>query len=143
MKRSKICLQIAAWSFILLGAGHLASHLSFTFSNAPKPEILQAMHGFIVPVPGSQVDLLSLHEGFSLMMGVLFMAFGTLNLLSTKPGDPVVADCRAPIYLNILVAAVAVLLSVRYFFIVPILLSGVSLACYAAALVTMEKPAPQ
>jgi len=123
--------KVGSWSFILVGVGHLAT-ATFAPSTPEKVQITQTMKEFPITMLGTDSNLLLFHEGFSLMMGVLLMGYGVLSLLhARKLGFPE----KEVIWVNILISLVALILSMKYFFIVPTSLLGLALLCFSMTLV--------
>ena len=135
MRRVRILFQIGAWSFILLGMGHLGSQIAFMLSSDPLPPVIQAMSEFIAPLPGSSIDLLSLHNGFSLMMGILLVAVGVLNLFvcGLVPDFPLRSG--RVIAFNIGLSALTLLIAIKFFFLVPVVFSLFALVFYSGAFI--------
>lgn len=130
MKCLLIVFKVGSWSYILVGLGHLVTSMSVPVT-AERVEIIQAMKDFPIVMLGTESNLYLFHEGFSLMMGFLLFAYGLLNLLVVRKNKIPSKDIIA---VNIVVSLVALALSIRYFFIVPIFFLGTALLCFAIAL---------
>lgn len=131
MHWEKLLYQIGCWAFILLGVGHLLTHWL-----APRSAEQEAMHAvmrqFAVRLPGSDGNLYQYHIGFSAMMGALLVAYGAQALLVLTiqpPGWQISTRLWA---LHSGVAALSTLLSVVFFFAVPVVFMTV--ACTAFGL---------
>ncbi len=118
----------------MLGLGHLISHMVLVFSPRAKPPVVQAMQEFIVLMPGRKIDLLSLHHGFSLMMGILFVAFGGMSLFFPKMDTSFPSRSAPVIGLCLGVSVITLAVSVKFFFIVPVFFSLLSLVSFGAAM---------
>ena len=68
---------------MLLGLGHGMSELVMGGREPPESAVaaVAAMKESRISMPGRGVSLFMLLRGFSLMMGLLLMGYGTLNLL--------------------------------------------------------------
>ena len=130
---AEVLLLIASAAFVLLGLAHTLSELVMGAREPPEAAAaaLAAMKEARIAMPGRQVSLFMFMRGFSLMMGVLLMGYGTLNLL--LPSD--VALSLPVLGLNVAVATLSLALAIRYFFAFPIVGTLVSLTCFSSALV--------
>ncbi len=131
MNSSPMLYRAGCWSFILVGIGHLVT--SRLIPNTPeRDKMVEEMKNFSISLSGSESNLYLFHEGFSLMMGVLLIGFGALNLsfleASTTPRKRVVL-------VAVMVSFISLLISINYFFIVPVLLLLIASFCFLAALV--------
>lgn len=137
MKISKISYKIASWSLIVVGIGHLLTDL--TQPKTPiQMEFILKMKEFQFELLGTQSDAFSFHQGYSIMMGIFLFAYGLLNLFIVKN------ITKAPTPLNILIlnsslCFVAHLVSLKYFFIIPIICTGVAFIGFSTAIFTQNK----
>ena len=80
MNVKKTSSKIASWSLILVGIGHTITDLT-----SPKSEtqidFIQKMKEFPIEIMGTETNIFSFHQGFSLMMGLLLFGYGLLNIL--------------------------------------------------------------
>ncbi|GEM_PF-3529057 len=126
--------HIGSWTIAVLGAGHIGVDLAMR-AKVGAPAIEQQMAEFQVPLPGPiQRSLRDFHIGFSMMMGVLLIAFGTLNGILVSQVGAAVAGSATFAGFNAAVCAVTFVLAYRFFFIVPVVASAVATACFAGAL---------
>lgn len=125
MNYSKNGYKIACWSFILVGTGHIFTDL-FGPKTPDQNEFIQTMKDFTIQLAGTETSIFSLHQGFSLTMGALLIAYGLLNLLILRNNHPT-SPATNILMLNILISVACVVLSALFFFTVPIVLT--SLAC--------------
>ncbi|AWV97091.1 LIC_13387 family protein [Arcticibacterium luteifluviistationis] len=133
MKITSLSHKIASWSLILGGIGHTTAALSNP-KTAELNELLSTMKAFTTHLLGSEVNMFSFHQGFSLMMGLLLFGYGALNLLILK--NNVQAQMPSNILiLNIIISLVSVVLSVKYFFLIPIVLTGMAFLGFSISLV--------
>jgi hypothetical protein len=114
--------KIASWSLVLVSIGHTITYLTAPVTEGQK-ELILKMKEFSTIMLGSEISVFSFHEGFSLMMGLLLFGFGGINLFLIK----VYKETSSSITLfNILISTLSLLLSIKYFFIVPIVFTGVA-----------------
>ena len=132
MRAQKMLYMAGSAALVLVGAGHLAT--SLLMPKTPAQETMVAtMKGFVIDMPGTVTNLYQFHQGFSIMMGVLLISYGALAMLFVKAAS-IEAALRTPVLgFNMLVALASLLLSIAFFFVVPIALTGVAFACYALA----------
>ncbi len=129
MQWHRLFYRIGSWAFILLGGGHLLT-LWFAPRTAEQDAILEVMRNFPVRLPGSDGNLYLYHVGFSSTMGVLLIAYG-LQALAIGPlcaHNP--AAERRLFALHTGVSVLALLLSLKFFFIVPIAFMSVASLFY-------------
>ena len=131
MAISATLFHCGAGSLLLLGIGHTLSE--FVMGARPSPpalaEAMETLKNTRVPMPGRQVPLADLLRGFSLMMGLLLIAIGALDYAIVRQG----AVSSAVLSINVALSALGLALSVRFFFIVPIVLCAASLGCFVAS----------
>ncbi len=131
---SETLVMIGSIAFVVLGVGHTLAELLMS-SPDKLPEAaaatVTAMKETRIAMPGRRVSLFMMMRGFSLMMGVLLVGFGTLDLL--LPAE--VALSMPVLVVNTGVAGLGFALASRYFFAVPIVGTLVSLVCFTGALV--------
>jgi hypothetical protein len=140
MRLQKMLYMGGSAALVLVGAGHLATSLLVP-KTAAQQAMVAAMKGFAIEMPGTLTDLYQFHQGFSIMMGVLLISYGAVTMLFVKAAS-IEAALRTPVLgFNILVSLTALLLSVSFFFVVPIALTGLAFACYTLAwLVGLRAP---
>ncbi len=131
MKSLPIVYKTGCWSFIMVGIGHIVTSM-FVPNTPERTKIIQEMKNFSISMLGTESNLYLFHEGFSLMMGILLIAYGLINLsfikLSMIPEKHIVV-------INFAVALTALVISIRYFFIVPIVFLGTAFSCFLMALI--------
>lgn len=134
MNLNKISNKAASWALIIVGIGHTVTDLT-----SPKTdlqlEFMTKMKAFPIEVMGTQNNIFSFHQGFSLMMGLLLLGYGLLNLLIIRNLKHLTLPVNILI-LNIIISAVSLILSVKYFFIVPIVLIGIAFIGFSISLIT-------
>lgn len=133
MRLQKLLYMAGSAALVLVGAGHLATSLLVPKTDA-QLAMVQTMKGFAIEMPGTLTNLYQFHQGFSIMMGVLLISYGAVTMLFVKAAS-MEAALRTPVLgFNILVSLTALLLSISFFFVVPIALTGMAFVCYTLAL---------
>lgn len=138
MKNSKLYHKIGAWALIIIGMLHLVGH----FSMAPTKEqmiLASKMEAFKVSPLIMESNMLNFYTGFSLLMAFLIISYGLINLLLLKHTSDKSLDFRPFLLLNSLVASVSFLVSVLYFFILPIVFTGIASLAFVLAYSTHPK----
>lgn len=133
MKIEKISSKIASWSLIFVGIGHTITDLTSPKTESQNDFIIK-MKEFPIEVLGSEINIFSFHQGFSLMMGLLLFGYGLLNILIFRNNQtsPIPTNI---IILNIIICVISFILSIKYFFIVPIVFTGIALLGFAISLI--------
>lgn len=134
MKVSILSFKIASWTLIVGGIIHTVSDLA-TPKTAEMNVLALQMREFTAEIMDSEINMLSFHQGFSLMMGLLLFGYGALNLLIQKNNQKAQLPSNI-LVLNIIISLIGVALSINYFFIVPILLTGIPLIGFSISLLT-------
>ena len=131
MKDWKNWYRLGAWLFLFLGSAHSLS----TFLSLRRPLtdpsltlVIGHMKSVSPPLPTSH-SLWDFHIGFSYMMGCLIIAFGIQALLSMSCLEKSKALCL----LNIGLSLGMCLLSLRYFFMFPVIISGLATLAFTLA----------
>jgi len=137
MKVQKISSKIASWSLIFVGVGHTITDLTSP-KTALQNDFIIKMKEFPIEVLGSETNIFSFHQGFSLMMGLLLFGYGLLNILILKSNRAIPTPPNI-IILNIIVCLISLLLSIKYFFIVPILCTGIAFLGFTISLISKLK----
>ncbi|WMX15736.1 MULTISPECIES: LIC_13387 family protein [unclassified Aureispira] len=139
MKNSALYQKIGSWAFILIGTLHLSGH--FLMTPTEKQLILAAqMEQFTVAPLFMETNILNFYNGFSILMAVLIMGYGILNLLLSKAGTNKALNIRSILLLNSLVASIACIVSILYFFILPIVFTGVAAIMFGLAYLSLPTP---
>jgi len=125
MKIALRSYKIAGWVLVLGGLLHSIADLA-TPKTAEQMEFILQMRGFTVEVLGSKSNMFSFFQGFSFMMGLLLFGYGALNLLILKNNQTGNIPSNV-LTLNIIITLVSVMLSIKYFFIVPIAITSTAL----------------
>jgi hypothetical protein len=135
MRMSRVCFNIGAWPFIVVGVAHIGFSVSRMLSST-RPAIIDAMREYMTP---RGVDLLSLYDGYSLTMGVLLIAAGSLNLFFSKLDTDFPERSKSVIAFNIGLSLIVTLLSFKFFFAAPTVLFLISLIAYIVAIALPNK----
>jgi hypothetical protein len=128
MKNSKLSYKIASWVLMIGGVIHTTFSL-LTPKTPEQAEITLTMKNFTAQVLGSEINIYDFHQGFSLMMGLLLFGYGAINLLILKNNQLAPLPSNI-ILLNVIITFIGTLLSIRFFFIIPILLTGIPFLGY-------------
>ena len=125
---------------ILSGIGHLAVELF-----APRtPESLllsETMANVSVNLAGTQTNAYLLTFGVSIIMGLMLFAYGVVNLLILRQLPKGQLPSRAIQATNVVVAALAFVLALKYLFIIPVVLTGSASVLFLIILATNLKTA--
>ena len=137
MRITLISYKIASWSLLIVGFGH-----TITYLTAPKTleqnDMIITMKDMTFQMLGTEANIFSFYQGFSLMMGILLIGYGLLNILILKNNKQLNLASNILI-LNIIISLVSLILSVKYFFIVPIIFTSIPLVGFIISLSTKNK----
>lgn len=133
MNFSKISYKIGCWAFIVVGVGHIVTDLLGP-KTSKQMGYIQTMKDSTLSLLGTDTTVFSFYQGFSIMMGLLLTSYGLINLLIVK-NNKESNVAKNIILLNILVASACVILSIKYFFIVPITLTGLAFIGFTLSLI--------
>lgn len=128
MKVTLTSFKIASWTLLIGGIIHTISDL-LSPETPEKNEIIAQMKSFTGQVLGNEFNLFGFFQGFSFTMGLLLFGYGALNLLILKNNQ----DASIPsnvLILNIIITLISVLISIKYFFILPTFLTALPLIGY-------------
>jgi hypothetical protein len=92
------------------------------------------MRGFVIDMPGRSGNLYQYHQGFSLMMGVLLVAYGAHAILFVRSKYIGPSDELPVLILHTTVSAIAVVMSALFFFLIPLILTTLALVAFGIAL---------
>jgi hypothetical protein len=126
-----LAFHIGCWSLAFLGLGHLITD-ALMKPDASAQEVIDRMRALTFDMPGRQADLWGMHQGFSTMMGLLLIAFGSLGGVCILEA-PALALSPAVLGLNIGLSALGLVVSTRRFFAVPIFFCGLSSLAFIAS----------
>jgi len=88
--------------------------------------MLEIMRNFAVSLPGSEGNLYLYHIGFSSTMGVLLIAYGSQALMTTALCAHERGVARRVYALHAAVSGLAAVLSLKFFFLVPVVFMSVA-----------------
>lgn len=136
MELSEILFHAGSASIVLVGLGHTVGELTSKEAALPEHvrETLASMKTVHIQMPGRKVALFEMMRGFSLMMGVALIVIGILNHLSASYA----AESNAALIINIVFSIFSVAISVRYFFIFPVIFMSLAALCYCATFAVMN-----
>jgi len=134
MKITMISFKIASWNLLLGGIIHSVTDL-LSPKTAKQIEYTNRMKEFTGQALGTEFNVFSFFQGFSLMMGLFLIGYGALNLLILKNNQQAQLPSNILI-LNIIISLVSVILSIKYFFIIPTILVGIPLLGFSISYLT-------
>jgi hypothetical protein len=125
--------RIAAVVLVLFAAGHTLGFLSFRPSSAEGLSVYEAMNSVQFEFDGSKHSYANFYTGFGLDVTayMLFSAFLAWHLGAVAKRQPEAIGPLAWVFAAVQLACLV--LSVVYFFLVPILFSAVVVVCLAWA----------
>jgi hypothetical protein len=132
MNYSKLAYKTASWSFIVVGIGHLTTDL-LKPKTTEQLMFIQTMKDFSINLMGTEVNVFSFHQGYSIMMGLLLFAYGALNLILLKNNKEKRLGSNILVF-NCIISFACTVLSFMYFFIIPIVLTGVAFLGFTVSL---------
>ncbi|NQX81587.1 MAG: hypothetical protein HRT66_06300 [Flavobacteriaceae bacterium] len=133
----KTMSNIASSALIFVGIGHTITDLTSPKTEAQNDFLLK-MKEFTIEILGTETNIFSFHQGYSLMMGLLLFGYGLLNILISKNNKESGLPTNI-LVLNSIVCFASLLLSIRYFFVVPIVLTGIAFTGYTISLIKNKK----
>ncbi len=134
MSKLRTIYGIGCWVFgIFIGIGHTA------FELAPRDErresLVEMLQQFSITMPGTQSNAYLLTFGISLTMGLMFFAYGVINLLILSDTPKRRLPNLSYQVTNLTVSLAAFLLAWTYLFTVPIALTAIASICFLISLV--------
>jgi hypothetical protein len=135
VKSLPIVYKIGCWSFILVGIGHLITSMDIP-DTPERTKIIQEMKSFSISMSGTESNLSLFHDGFSLMMGVLLIGYGLINLSLANAS---MIPRKQIILINVVVSLVSVVISIKYFFIVPVAFLCMAALCFSMVFILSAK----
>jgi hypothetical protein len=126
---AKLLYRVAAVVFVLFAAGHTAGFLTFRPESTQGLAVYNAMDSVTFDFNGSVRSYGEFYTGFGLQVTACLLFFAVLawqlgNLATSQPGT-----LRVLAWTFVAVQLAIFILSVRYFFIVPTVLSAIILVC--------------
>jgi hypothetical protein len=136
MKLSLVSYKTASWSLLIIGFGHTLTYL--TAPNTPEQNILiTTMKALNFNMLGVDANIFSFYEGFSLMMGLLLIGYGLINILTLKNNKQSYLPTNMLI-LNIIISFFSVAISLKYFFLIPVVFTSIPFIGYLISLSTRK-----
>ena len=136
MKTVKRLYLLGTISFgIMCGFGHLM----FEFFGKKSTEIIKTMEGLTVSMPGKETNMLLLDSGLSLVMGLMLLAYGTINLMIIIKNKKIVLPSKPIMIVNIIFSLLAFILVYNYLFAIPVIFTGIAFICFLTAYVLYLK----
>jgi hypothetical protein len=133
-------LRIAAVLTLLYCAGHTSGMPWTPYTDAEAASVLDTMKSHSFAEQGFQGTYWDLYMGFGLVIslylllqGVVLWQLGSLAKTEARRVRPIVVSFLLAFVIN-------VALSWKYFFVVPVVLAGLTAICLAIALVLTARP---
>lgn len=136
---AKTLYRIGSVLLMLIGVGHTMIHFARKGKDSAVGPVIQQMEAFKVDVAGMSRSLLELYEGFSLTMGTLLFFIGLQNFFLAKSLNIVYKEHSVVVIVPILIAGATFALSVRYFFLPPLVLSFFAFLVFMVSLWQLKK----
>lgn len=133
MQWQKLYYRIGSWAFILLGICHLLTQW-FAPRSADQEAIFDVMRNFAIKMPGSNGNLMEYYVGFSSTMGMLLIAYGAQALLMVSFGGHNPEIERRLFALHTFVSGLVLVLTIKFFFLIPIVFMSVSFLSFGLGL---------
>lgn len=133
MKVASIGYKIASWTLVLGGILHTLSDL-LSPSTPERKEIILQMNQLTGEILGTSFSMFDFFQGFSLMMGLLLFGYGAINILILQNLQKEVVPINI-VALNVLITFICVVLSYKYFFVLPIVLTSIAFLGYTTSLI--------
>jgi hypothetical protein len=131
---AKTLFKTGSLSMMIIGIGHTTIHFAVKGKDPAGAHVVAQMEQFKINIGGlGSRNLLEFHEGFSITMGILLFFFGLQNFLIANNLKTYNIK-RGIIWIPVLTAAVLLLLSLKYFIIIPQALSFIALVSYGMCL---------
>jgi len=137
--KASILLRTASIITLVLAAGHTSGGLSF-WSPPGETEVLRAMRSFHFDAGGVSRTYLDFYLGFGFIIGVYLLAQAIVlwQLASMAKADPI--RVRPLIGSFLLASIVAVFLSWRFIFLLPVVSFTLVAVCLGLAFYAAGKP---
>jgi len=131
MKKAKILFVTGTIVFgIICGLGHL----TFELLEEKPTEVVEGLKELSVVFPDREKDMLEITTGFSLLMGVMLLAYGIINLLLMYKDRQFHLPSKPIVMANLVFALIGFGIAYQYFFIFPIACMGIATLCFLISL---------
>jgi len=136
---AKLPYRIAAVALLLFAAGHTVGFLTYRPESAEGLAVFSSMNSVHFDFNGAQRSYADFYTGFGLMVTayLLFTAILAWCLGGLSASQP--RNISAVAWAFVVLELINLVLSVRYFFIVPATLSAIALACALWAALLLRK----
>jgi len=131
MKKAKILFVTGTIFFgIICGLGHL----TFELLEEKPTEVVEGLKELSVVFPDREKDMLEVTTGFSLLMGVMLLAYGIINLLLMYKDRQFHLPSKPIVMANLVFALIGFGIDYQYFFIFPIACMRISTLSFLISL---------
>lgn len=142
MTRSATWLKSLAVVLALFAAGHTLGTAGHGITRDPREAALfDAMRSFRFPAMGFERSYWDFYRGFAFIVSVLLVVLAAMawQLAAVSRTD---ARRALPMAVTLMLGSLGLLvLGIRFFFAVPIVLSGIAAACSAGAVLALVRDA--
>ena len=129
MSTSLLLFHAGTWTLMVLGLAHLVIDF-ISVRQREQPPVFAIMREHQVEMPGRTLKLFDFVRGYSLLIGILLLAFGALCALVAISAPDVIDRVPLIPFFACGVSAICTALAIRYLFAVPILMSGCACAAF-------------
>ncbi len=129
MTTSILLFHAGTWTLMVFGLGHLFIDLMMA-NRRDQPPVFAVMRRHHVELPGRKMQLLDFVRGYSLLIGILLLAFGALCALLVISAPEILIQVPLIPFFACGVSAICTALAVRYLFAIPMLMSGFACAAF-------------
>jgi len=120
---------------IICGLGHL----TFELLEEKQQDVVEKLKELTVVFPDRESDMFLLITGFSLLMGVMLLAYGIINLLLTVKNKKIQLPSKTIVLANLVFSFIAFTIAYQYFFIFPIACTGIAMLCFLISLILYNR----
>ena len=136
MKIARISFLIGTLFFgIICGLGHL----TFELLEEKQEDVVERLKELTVMFPDRESDMFLLTTGFSLLMGFMLLGYGVINLILTFKNKQLQLPSKTIVLANFLFSFIAFTIAYQYFFIFPIVCTGIAMLCFLISLILYNR----
>ena len=128
---AKIFYKLGSISIMIIGIGHLILHFVLRGRNPAGILVMNQMKNIKVGFGNVTQTMASFYTGFSITMGALLVLAGLQNLFLAASLDVSFSRHKGSAFMAILLAGILFVLSMKYFIILPQMLSLLALIFYS------------